>query len=45
MVLTTAFEFNPQFSKLLPPRPSDDEELNEVINTFLQFPHSLPLCS
>ena len=30
MVLTAAFEFNPQYSKLLPPRPSDDEELNEV---------------
>ena len=32
MVLTAAFEFNPQYSKLLPPRPTDDEELNEVIN-------------
>ena len=30
MVMAAAFEFNPQYSPLLPPRPSDDEELTEV---------------
>jgi translocation protein SEC63 len=38
MVLTAAFEFNPQFSKLLPARPSDDEELSELIHS-RSLPH------
>jgi translocation protein SEC63 len=38
MVMAAAFEFNPQYSKLLPPRPSDDEELNELIHS-RDLPH------
>lgn len=31
MVLTAAVEFNPELSKLMPTRPSDDVELNKII--------------
>ena len=43
MIVTAAFEFNPQFSKLIPPRPTDDEELTEVLYCFslLSLPHPL----
>ena len=39
MVLTAAVEFNPELSKLVPSRPSDDVELSKII-TSKALPHA-----
>ena len=39
MVLTAAVEFNPELSKLMPTRPSDDMELSSIIHS-KSLPHA-----